>query len=242
MLFFSYLFVYLACLLGLAAAKPEDHKSWVILRNLYVLKDNTQKLTDELSKWDKTMLGAEPLIVQTEIILDATRVATVDIREHSKKLGIQGALHVGKETKKLIKLIKASMKLMADLRFDMDHIEIATSVMNSLAEQRNASAEMNKAVVPKIPRIGRGIARKLGRRVSKQFTQDIHLYAEMLKAPEPKGFVVADEDVHDLSIDEDDDNLDFLDAEIDEHLETLEDLEEDEELSEDEEEDEKSMA
>lgn len=182
MLFFTYLLSLLA-IFGLAAArkKPEQLKSWVIIHQLDILQQETQQLNTELILWDKSMLGAFNVSQQTEKLVLATKNAATTISTESKKLHIPGALHIKRNTKHLMKDIKTTVGHIGSLKEDFDKAGLAQTVLDSLIEQQKASQEMNDAIIPKLPMIGRGVGRSLGRKISKIFQFTIDEYKMMLE-------------------------------------------------------------
>lgn len=177
MFLFKFLLPILA-FLGLATAW--GHKSDVIIHQLENLRNETQMLTKVLDAWDHTMMGAVDVAEQTEKVLEATKNATADIQLHSHKLGIGGAIHVKRVTKKLKRDIQDCNKVLLSFREDFNKIQLAATVLYSLIDQQEASSLMNEAIMPKLPYITRGIGRSLGRKIVNTFQRTIDAYAQML--------------------------------------------------------------
>ncbi|KAJ4387421.1 hypothetical protein N0V93_008013 [Gnomoniopsis smithogilvyi] len=185
---FSHLIFPLLAFVGLAAArkKPEQLKSWVIIHQLDILQHETQQLDKELSAWDKSLMGAMNISVQTENLLRSTRNATVSISTESPKLGILGALHVKRNTKHLIKDMRVTVGHLQSLKMEFNNVGLVHVILDGLVEQQAASKEMNDAILPKLPKIGRHTGRRLGRRISKIFQSTIEEYKKLLAAdPKP---------------------------------------------------------
>lgn len=183
MLFFNSIFSLLA-LLGLVDAKIKleatQYRSWVIIHQLDILQNETQHLNTELDAWDKSMMGALNVSVQTEKLLQVTKKATITIATDSKKLGIFGALHVKRNTKQLMTDITTTVNNIFCLREDFNKVGLTQTVLRSLIDQQAASNEMNDAILPKLPKIGRPTGRRLGRGISNIFQATINEYNKMM--------------------------------------------------------------
>lgn len=186
MLFFHYLFSLLA-FVGLVAAgkKPHQYRSWVIIHQLDLLQHETQQLNAVLATWDKDLMGSLNVSEQTDKLLQVTKNATATIITESPRLRWFGALHVKRNTKHLIKDIKATVGHLKSFKEDFNKIGIAQDVLDGLTKQQAASKEMNDAIVAKLPAIVRGAGRHLGRKISKIFQKSIDEYTKMLAA-DPK--------------------------------------------------------
>lgn len=177
MFWFKYLLPAFACV-GITAASR--HKSDVVIHQLAILRNETQQLNQVLNGWDKTFSGAIEAAFKTARVLEATKNATAEIQLHSQRMGIYGALHVKRVTKRLKKEIKITNDILTAVREDFHKIELAETVLNNVIEQQKASQAMNDAIIPKLPRIGRGVGRGLGRKISRIFQGTIDAYALML--------------------------------------------------------------
>lgn len=180
-MFFIHYFLPLLALLGLVAAtRPEDRKSWVIIHQLDILQTETRQLNTALDLWDKSLIGAIDVSTQTEKLLQVTNNATTMISTHAKKLGILSALHVKGHTKRLIKDIQISVGHIGSLKEDFKKVGLAQTVLTGLTEQQTASKQMNDAVIPTLPWIGKGIGRGLGRKITRIFQDTIDEYKKIL--------------------------------------------------------------
>lgn len=192
-MFLSKYLLLLLAYLGLAAANnaealaPQQRKSWVIINQLEILKSHTQWLGRIVDHWDGTLAGVLPVSDQTSTVIEATKHATIDIQENSKRLGIFGALHVKRVTNTLINDVKETTTKMANCRQAFNNVGIAETVLNNIVQQQAACQAMIDAIIPKLPHIARGIGRSLGRKISYELQVTIDLYREMLLKPSYRG-------------------------------------------------------
>lgn len=180
MLIFKYI-IYISALLGLVASEdPARRNSWVIIHQLLTLQAETQHLYADLTAWDRTMIGAFPISTQTEILVHATRNATITVAETSKFQHIAGAFHIRKHTSSLIEDILKTVGYICSLKEDFHNVGLAQTVVNTLIEQQTASQELNDAVVLKLPRLIRFVGKWMGCKTSKIFQDAIDEYRKFL--------------------------------------------------------------
>lgn len=168
---------------GLADAKhkhkqPKPHKSDVIIHQLDLIANETTRLHDTLIAWDGSLTGALTISGRTGALVDTLEAAADTVTKDSPKLGVPSALRVKRATKAMMGKTRETVQTIMDFEYRFRAITLSGQVKASLVNTREASQKLNDAIEPKIPKIGRPIARRLGKKIDKIFKAAIDEYAD----------------------------------------------------------------
>lgn len=191
MLILNYLFALLLSF-GLVVATDiqqvdgPKHKSDIIINALKTIKNETLVLNDTLIRWDGTLMNALPIQTQNDKLLNIIKQSETVITKTSPKLGLISALKVKDATKDLVGTTRATVDTIVAMHERFQAVSLDRQVKNNLHAMREASQNLNKATEMKIPKIGRGTAKKLGREIDKIFEEALAVYDPKGKDPKDK--------------------------------------------------------
>jgi len=174
-----------------SATGDDDHsldttkgKNRVIFNAVSLIRNETRKLDEMLHQWDGSLTGALAINGQNGVIMDAIEQGTKQAEE-SDQLHVSGALKLNGETKRMIKDTRNCTQDLIYMKDRFRAITLGGKVKGNLRRMMEASDEMNKVVVRKLPPIGRGIGRAKGRKVHNLFQNAIDHYESKEPAPLP---------------------------------------------------------
>lgn len=176
-MFFTKFLVTLFMGIGLVLAKHhKPHKSDIIVNALHEIARETVALNTTLWAWDGSLFDALPINSQNDVLLKTISDLTETINATSPKLGVPSALRVKRATKQMMGAIEDTVGTLVDFEYRFRSVMLAGQVKKNLKDIREASADLNAGIRVKIPKIGRGIARRLGRKIDKIFEKAIEEY------------------------------------------------------------------
>lgn len=163
--------------IGLVFAKDDKpHKSDIIVHALHDIAHETEVLNSTLWAWDGSLFDALAINAQNDVLLKTIKALTENITETSPKLGVPSALRVKRATKEMMGTIDGTVGTIVDFEYRFRSVMLAGQVKKNLMDIREASANLNAVIRAKIPKIGRGIARRLGKKIDKIFERAIDEY------------------------------------------------------------------
>lgn len=178
---------------GLAAALPDmfqsqkPKKSDLIIEMLQLIGNQTLILNATLTKWDGTILDAQKIQTQNNVLLKTLRQAEARIAGESPKIGVRAAIRVGRVSKRTEAATNETAETMIQLYRRFKGIALVPNVRKNLYATQNASATLNRAVERKMPKVARPYCRKAGRRVDRIFQRALKFFDPKEKGPkQPK--------------------------------------------------------
>lgn len=173
MLVLNFFLTLLSLLIGISSVHA-DHVETVestpeIVAHIEDIQAETQAMALIVEAWNGDVEEATIIPVASDSIIKAVKDGTETARKLPKKMSVGKAVKVKRATKKLIKDIEASLGTITGKKLLFDDAKLTSTMIGKIEETKKESEAFIGAIVEKLPRAGKGIGRRLGRKISAAF-------------------------------------------------------------------------
>lgn len=146
--------------------------------------EDIQKLTIEMAsvvqKWNGDIVGALPITEASDSLIKAIEDGA-ETAKKSQKMKIRAALKVKKATKKLLKDTESSLGTITSSKARFDNAGLTSIMVSRLQETKTAADTLIGAIVDKLPKAGKRVGRKLGKKIAAAFDSAIAEFSKETK-------------------------------------------------------------
>ncbi|KAG6357182.1 hypothetical protein INS49_015060 [Diaporthe citri] len=181
MLISNFCLTLLSLLIGVSAAHADlvetVESTPAVIDHLKEVQSQTVEMALVVEKWNGDILDAIAILTASDSLLKAIDDGTDTARDLPKKMTTRQAIKVKRATKELLKHIKSSLGTIARSKPLFDHAGLTSTMMSKLEETKEGAEKLIAAIVDKL-RVGKGIGRKLGRKISAAFDYAIEEFSK----------------------------------------------------------------
>lgn len=172
MLILKFFLTLLSLLIGISSADAnlmeEDDSTPAIVEHIGNIQSKTVEFAAVVGKWDGDVMDALSIEDASDSVIQAIQDGTKEATDLPKKMTTRQAVKIRTATKKLLKDIESSMGTITGKKLQFEDAGL-TSMMVGRIEDTKAEAEgLIAAIINKLP-LGKGIARRLGAKISAAF-------------------------------------------------------------------------
>lgn len=143
-----------------------------IVGHIKQVQNQTVEMASIVKNWDGDIVSALPILSASGSLLQAIEDGTGTATNLSKDMSVRQAIKVKKATKELLKHIESSLGTITGSKLLFDHAGLTSMMISKLEDTKKAAEGLIAAIVDKLP-VGKGIGRKLGRKISAAFDSAI---------------------------------------------------------------------
>ncbi|PSR73775.1 hypothetical protein BD289DRAFT_487532 [Coniella lustricola] len=159
-------------------ARRDNDKSVFMRAQIERVHSETAALRDALSRWDGTASDAAHIQAANAQLVTVVHDAASQIATsaQSPKLNIRSALRLKDPIRALVQLTDEVVEHFIAQKQRFEDVQLRSQVKAGLEATKEASLAMNKAVVGKMPRVGRKKAGKVGEAMKRIFDKGIKAF------------------------------------------------------------------
>lgn len=143
-----------------------------IVGHIKEVQNQTVEMASIVKNWDGDIVTALPILSASGSLLQAIEDGTGTAANLSKDMSVGEAIKVKRATKELLKHIESSLDTITGSKLLFDHAGLTSMMISKIEDTKKAAEGLIAAIVDKLP-VGKGIGRKLGRKISAAFDSAI---------------------------------------------------------------------
>lgn len=182
MLIFNLFLTFYTLLVGISgvhANSLENAESTpIIVGHIKNIQNQTLELAAAVEKWNGDIMDALGISIASDSLLQSIKDGTEAAKE-SKRMGGGKGLKIKRATKKLLKAIESTLATILRSKGRFEDAGLTSLMISRIEEDKEAAEDLIAAIVDKL-RVGKGVGRRLGRKISKAFDSAL---AEFSKKP-----------------------------------------------------------
>lgn len=176
MLILNFFLTLLSLLMGVGSAHADlvetVESTPAIIERLKDIQNQTVEMASVVKNWNGDILVSVPILTSSDSLLKAIEDGTNTATGLPKKMTTREAIRVKRATKELLEHINSSLNTIVLAKRLFDDAGLTSTMLGRLEQTKEGAEKLNAAIVEKLP-AGKGIARRLGRKISAAFDSAI---------------------------------------------------------------------
>lgn len=185
MLIFNLFLTLLSLLIGVSTAHADlveaVESTPAVVEHLKEVQKQTVEMALIVEKWNGDIIDAIAILTASDSLLEAIDDGTDTTKNLPKDMTTRQAIKIRRATKELLKHIKSSLGTITRSKPLFDHAGLTSMMISKIEETKEGAEKLIAAIVDKLS-VGKGIGRRLGRKISAAFDDAIK---EFSKEEEP---------------------------------------------------------
>lgn len=184
--FFHAFFGLLICIGSVGFALAETAHLQVtpaILDHIKQIQDHTVEMGSVVGDWNGDILEAIKIQAAADSIITAIEDGTKAANKLPEKMSNGEAMDVKRATKELLKHTKTSLGTITGRKLEFEEAGLTSAMVDNIEDTKKATQDFIAAIITKV-KIGKGIARRLGKKISAAFDAALE---DLSTSPEAEG-------------------------------------------------------
>lgn len=151
-----------------------------LVEHIKQIQDQTVEMASIVGDWNGDVLEAIKIQGAADSIVTAIQDGTKTATNLPKKMRNSEAMKVKRATKELLKHIKSSLGTITGRKLEFEEAGLTSAMIDNIEDTKKATEDFIAAIVDKL-KTGKGIARRLGKKINAAFDAAL---ADLSKGPE----------------------------------------------------------
>ncbi|KAI7779006.1 hypothetical protein LA080_001436 [Diaporthe eres] len=181
MLMLTFLLALLSLLIGVSAAHA-GHVETVestpaVLEHLKEVQNQTVEMALVVEKWNGDIIDSIFILAASNTLIKAIEDGTDTAKNLPKDMTTRQCIRVKRATKELLEDIKSSLGTITRSKPLFDHAGLTSTMISKIEDTKEAAENLIAAIVDKLS-VGKGIGRRLGKKISAAFDSAIEDFSK----------------------------------------------------------------
>lgn len=185
--FFQAFFSLLICIGSVGFALAETAHLQVtpaILDHIQQIQDHTVEMGSIVGDWNGDILEAIKIQGAADSIITAIEDGTETATKLPEKMPNREAIRVKRATKELLEHIKTSLGTITGRKLEFEEAGLTSAMVDNIEDTKKATQDFIAAIITKLKKSAKPIARRLGNKISKAFDAALE---DLSTSPEAEG-------------------------------------------------------